>query len=119
MELQIIEENGRKIAEVIVDEIVVNDTQNALDLMADAGYYGVRNIILYDKNLNPDFFNLRTQLAGDILLKFASYHVKLAIVGNFEKYSSGSLQAFIRESNQGNQVFFVPDRASAITRLSE
>lgn len=118
MELKILEVKGQKIAELVADEVVVNDAQDALDLMADAGYHGARSIILHERNLNPDFFSLRTQLAGEILLKFTSYRVKLAIVGDFGKYQSRSLQALIRESNRGNQVFFVPDRKTAVTKIS-
>ena len=43
--------------------------------------------------------------------------VKLAIIGEFEKYKSESLKAFIRESNQGKQVFFVSDRDTAIAKI--
>ena len=119
MELKIIEVKQQKIAEVVSGEIVIDDSQDALNLMADAGYYGARSIMIDERNLNPDFFHLHTRLAGDVLLKFAGYQVKLAIIGDFEKYSSNSLKALIRESNRGDQVFFVPDRASAIAKLTK
>jgi hypothetical protein len=118
MELKIIEENNQKIAEIISSEIVIHDAQGALDLMADAGYYGARSIMIYEKNLKPAFFDLHTGMAGDILQKFSQYRVKLAIIGDFEKYQSKSLKAFILESNRGSQVFFVPDRETAIARLA-
>jgi hypothetical protein len=118
MELKIIEANNQKIAEIVSDDIVINDTQGALDLMAEAGYYQAKCIILSEFNLKPDFFELRTGMAGEILQKFSQYSVKLAIIGEFEKYKSKSLKAFIVESNRGNQIFFVPDRDTAIARLS-
>jgi len=118
MELNIIEANNHKIAEIVSDEIVINDTQGALDLMADASYYQARCIILSETNLKPAFFELRTGMAGEILQKFSQYSVKLAIIGEFEKYQSQSLKAFILESNRGNQIFFVPDRDTAIARLT-
>jgi len=46
MELIILEEKNIKIAETKSDEVVINSPQDALDLMADAGYYGARSIIL-------------------------------------------------------------------------
>jgi hypothetical protein len=118
MELNIIEANNHKIAEIVSDEIVINDTQGALDLMADADYYEARRIILSEFNLKPAFFELRTGMAGDILQKFSQYSVKLAIIGEFEKYKSKSLKAFILESNRGSQIFFVPNRDTAIARLT-
>ena len=118
MEIKIFEANNHKIAEIKSAEIVINDTQGALDLMAEAGYYEARRIILYEMNLKPEFFELRTGMAGELLQKFSQYNVKLAIIGEFEKYQSKSLKAFIVESNRWNQIFFVPDRDTATARLS-
>ena len=108
MELNIFEINQQKIAEIISDKIVINDTQEALDLMADAGYHGARSIILYEMNLKPEFFELRTGMAGGLLQKFSQYRVKLAIVGEFEKYKSKSLTAFIFEPTGGTRFFLYP-----------
>lgn len=101
--------NNSKIAEIISDNIVISRVQDALDIMADADYQGSRMIIVHEKNLSPDFFNLRTGLAGEILQKFVNYKVRLVIVGEFTKYNSNSLNAFILECNRGNQFFFVED----------
>jgi hypothetical protein len=117
MELKIFEVKKQKIAEIESQEISINDTQDALDIMANAGYQGARSIILKEINLGPEFFELRTGVAGEILLKFSNYRVKLAIIGEFDKYKSKSLRALISESNRGNQIFFVPDRDTAVTRI--
>lgn len=58
--------------------------------------------------MNP-FFILRTQLAGEILQKFINYQAKLAIYGDYTKYTSKPLKDFIYESNKGNDFFFVAD----------
>ena len=79
----------------------------------------VTNMILYAHNFPERFFDLKTKFAGEILQKFSNYHIRLAIIGDFGKFSSDSLHAFIRESNKGNQIFFVPDRTSAINRLAK
>ena len=117
MELIILEEKNIKIAEIKSDEIVINSPQDALDQMTDAGHYGARSIILREKNFTPEFFDLSTKIAGDILQKFSNYRVKMAIVGDFEKYKSKSLKAFIGESNKGNLIFLVPDRKTAISKI--
>lgn len=118
MDLKLLSTNGRDIAEVISTDVVINDVRDGLDLMANVDHQGARRIILCEENLNPAFFELRTGLAGDIVQKFANYRMKLAIVGDFTKYNSRSLQAFILESNKGDLLFFVPDRETAIARLT-
>jgi hypothetical protein len=118
MELNIFEVKKHIIAEIKSEEIVINDTQDVLDVMANASYQGARSIILYEEHLRPEFFELRTGLAGEILQKFSNYRMKLAIIGAFEKYKSKSLKAFIGESNRGNQIFFVPDRDAAIAKIT-
>jgi hypothetical protein len=121
MELKIHELNHQTIAEVLAEEVVVHTIQDALDLIVTATYEGAGSIIIAEKHLNGDFFDLRTGLAGEILQKCANYRVKLAVVGDFEKYKSASLHAFIMECNRGRgqPVFFAPDTATALSKIGE
>jgi len=117
MEYQIL---GKKndIALVIADEIVIKDTQSALDLMATVQYEtGCDKLIVNKSCVVEDFFILSTGLAGEILQKFVNYHIKLAVVGDFSKYTSKPLKDFIYESNKGNSIFFVPGVEEAILKL--
>jgi len=118
MELKILEVNQQKVAEIISDDVVINNIQDALDVMANADYQGARSIILYEQNLNPEFFELRTGMAGEVLQKYVNYQMKLAIIGQFEKFNSKSLKAFMIESNRGNMTFFVPDKKTALAKLT-
>lgn len=118
MEINLIADGDHTIAEVIARDIVVHNFQDSLDLIGNANYQGAGSIILQETHLHPDFFNLRTGLAGEILQKYANYRVRLAIIGRFEKYNSKSLQAFIAECNRGNAVFFVADREAALQKLA-
>lgn len=52
------------------------------------------------------------------LQKFSTYDFKLAIIGDFSKHKSKSMQDFIRESNKGNRIYFVDDLASALKKLT-
>jgi hypothetical protein len=108
----------KRIAEVIDKNLVISNTDEALDLMANLSYKGCSRIIIYEENLHPDFFKLRTLLAGDILQKVSNYMMKLAIIYDQAKYSSKSLRDFVYECNKGRQVFFVKDREEALARLS-
>jgi hypothetical protein len=118
MDLKILEIDDQKIAEVISDQVVIRNERDALDLMADAGYYSARGIILREENLEAEFFDLSSGMAGEILGKFSAYRVKLAIIGAFDKFDSKSLKAFMAESNRGNLIFFVPDLEIAFARVS-
>ena len=115
MKIDIFEFEGITIAEIISDQILIRETQDALDLMAEVRYLGSDRIILGELNLDPDFFDLKTGLAGEILQKFSNYRMQLAIVGDFSKYRSKSLKDFISESNRMGRICFVqsPDEAKA------
>lgn len=119
MELNIFEAQQQLIAEIVSDEMVINNPQDALDIIAEANYHGAGRVMVYEQHLNPAFFDLQTRLAGEILQKCANYRMKLAVIGAFEKYQSNSLQSFIGESNRGQLAFFVPDRATAIAKLTQ
>jgi len=120
VEVRTIEVNGIGIAIVESDKVLISDLQSALDFMMTVQYEtGYNRIILNKSAISEGFFQLSTKLAGEILQKFVTYAVKLAIVGDFSGYTSKSLQAFIYESNKGKDIFFGPDREAAIEKLSK
>ena len=106
-----------KIAEIISNEIIIKTTEDALDLMGNIYYQGFDKMIIYEKNITPNFFDLKTKLAGDILQKFAQYRMPLIIIGDFSKYTSISLSDFIYESNKGNQINFLASQGEALNTL--
>lgn len=119
MKIDIIKENNVEIAIINSSEILINDVQSALDLMATVSYEtGSNRMILNKCVISEDFFNLRTGLAGDILQKYINYKMKIAIVGDFSIYSSKSLKDFIYECNNGNDIFFLANEKEAIEKLS-
>lgn len=98
----------------------INDVQSALDLIATVSFgTGVRKIAIEKTAIAEEFFDLRTGLAGEILQKFTNYNVKVAIVGDFSKYTSKALRDFIFESNKGKSVFFKEDVAEALASLQK
>ncbi len=110
-------ENG--VAIIKSDELVITDTQSALDLMATVKYEtDCDRIAIHKSSVAEDFFILSSGLAGEILQKFVTYHVKLAIVGDFSHYTSKPLRDFIYESNNGSHVFFVGTEEEAIVKLA-
>lgn len=98
----------KKIAELISDEVLIDNPQDALDMMVEAG---AEWIVIHDHNMNHDFFDLSTGFAGETLLKFTNYRVRLAVIGDFTRYSSKTLPDFIRESNRTGDFLFVENMA--------
>ena len=100
------------------DDILISDPQSALDLMMTVQYEtNCSRIILDKKDICEDFFRLSSGIAGEVLQKFINYHTKLAIIGDFSKYTSKPLHDFIYESNKGKDIFFVGNLEQAIEKL--
>ncbi len=118
MQIKIHALQNTSVAEIISESVIINNVQDALDLMANVGYQGTEKMILRDHQLHPDFFILSTRLAGDILQKFTNYKVQLAIIGDFSSITSKSLKDFIYESNKRGLIMFVPSLEQALERLN-
>lgn len=110
-------ENG--IAEIVADNLVIKQVEDGIDLIGNVYYQGFDKVILYEENITPQFFDLSTKMAGEILQKFSNYRVQLAIVGSFEAYQSKSIKDFIFESNKLGQINFVNSKSEAIKALSK
>lgn len=106
-----------KIAEVISTDTLIKKAEDGLDLLGNLYYQDFDKIIIHQHNLISDFFDLKTGIAGEILQKFSNYRVCLAIVGNFNQYTSKSIKDFIFESNKAGQINFVNSTEEAISKL--
>ncbi|MBS6511183.1 MAG: DUF4180 domain-containing protein [Clostridiales bacterium] len=106
------------VAVIESEEVVIKDTASAIDLMMTVKYEtGCDKIALNKEAFLPEFFILSKQIAGEILEKFITYQTKLAIYGDFSKYTSKPLRDFIYESNRGKDIFFVESQEQALQRL--
>jgi len=119
MQLTLHSINNIKIGEITSDKVILKTPEDGLTLLGDLYYQGYDKIILHEKNITPQFFDLKTGIAGEILQKFAQYRIPLAIVGDFSKYTSNSLRDFIFESNKGKFISFVSTREEAIKILAD
>ncbi|MFC2630431.1 MAG: DUF4180 domain-containing protein [Porphyromonas sp.] len=106
-----------KVAEIQAEGLVLTSVEDGLSLLGDLYYQGFDKIILHEENIVPEFFDLKTKLAGEVLQKFVQYRMPLAVVGDFSKYTSKSLRDFIYECNKGRQVNFVQELSSALKDL--
>ena len=108
---------GVIIAEILPGADLISNPDDILDLMAEARYNGSSTMIIQDRSLHPDFFDLKTRVAGEILQKFSNYRMRLAVVGDFSGFKSKSLQDFIRESNRMGTIYFVGTIDEALSKL--
>jgi len=111
--------HGTGTAEVVSENILISNADDALQLMADLSYQDFDRIIIHEHNIIPGFFDLKTGIAGDVLQKFSNYRVRLVIVGEFSKYPGTSIRDFIYESNKGMLINFLASVAQAVEKLSK
>lgn len=118
MKITTVKQEGVEIAIVNSEEPIIIDGQSALDLIGTVGFEaGCEVMVLKKESISEDFFNLKTNLAGEVLQKFINYHMKIAIVGDFSVYQSKSLKDFMYESNKGKTMFFVSTEKEAVEKL--
>ena len=108
------------VAIVNSDEIIIKDTQSAIDFIMSIKYETNCNKIALNKNAVIDnFFILSSGIAGEVLEKFITYKTKFAIYGDYSKYTSKPLKDFIYESNNGKDIFFVTTEDEAVKMLGK
>lgn len=118
MEFRIIETDTLPVVAVDGEGTLLASAQDMLDIIATARYqHDCSRLIIQKENIDEDFFDLKTGLAGEALQKVVNYHAALAIVGDFSGYTSKALNDFIYESNNGTRVFFMPSEAAAAKKL--
>lgn len=119
MDFRLIGQGEGAVAVVEGDGVLVGSAQDMLDIIATAAYrHGCRRLVLRKEHVAEAFFDLRTGLAGEALQKVVNYGAALAVVGDYSGYDSRALRDFMRESNRGNRIFFVPDEAAALEKLA-
>lgn len=119
MEISWVDSGNLKVANIESIEYKIRNAQDALELLMNCHYQGSNRIIIQEENLEPEFFDLKTKIAGEILQKFSMYDGYLAIVGDFSKYQSKSLHDFIYESNKLRRINFVADHDAAVQALGK
>lgn len=61
---------GHKIAEVISDKVYLQNSNDGLELLSNLYYQGFDKILIYETNVDPDFSDLKSGMAGEVLQKF-------------------------------------------------
>lgn len=114
MNYQLNKVNNVEYVEILPDGGVVASEREALDLVSACGENLTPRLMLHAENLSPEFFDLKTRLAGEVLLKLSNYRIKLAAVLTPELVGDGRFAEMAMEANRRNREFHVfYDRAEA------
>lgn len=91
-----------------------------MDFIGAAFGAGATWLALPVSRLSPEFFQLRSGLAGEVSQKFVNYRIRLVVVGDIQPWlqQSEALSAWVRECNRGQQVWFVTDLEELSRRLA-
>jgi hypothetical protein len=93
--------------------------RDATDIIGEAFSVEANLVVIPVSRLSPEFFQLRSGIAGNIVQKFVNYRLRLAIIGDItaEVEASTALRDFVYESNRGKQLWFLPTAADLEDRL--
>jgi hypothetical protein len=85
--------------------------RDATDLIGETRSLEASTVVVPMRRLDPEFFQLRTGIAGEFVQKFVNYGVRLVVLGDTNELASRSkaLHDFIYESNQGRSIWFLAD----------
>lgn len=74
---------------------------------------GCHRLAIEKGALAGSFFDLRTELMGEVLEKFVKYRVQVTIWGDHSGDAGKALRDFMRERNRGRAAFFADSREGA------
>lgn len=94
-------------------DLIIQNERDILDLVAMCGEYQANNVIIYETNLSPDFFDLKTKFAGALFQKFANYRLRGAVIISPDNISSQRFKELIVECNRGNLFRFFEKKEAA------
>lgn len=107
----ITKENGRYL-DCTPFKGLLSSEKDAIELVSACFSNDIGSLLLQESSVSPDFFNLRTGLAGAVLNKFQIYNIKIALIIQDMGLLEGRFGEMVMESNKGNE-FRVYDSVQA------
>ena len=95
--------------------VVLRDLDSLNELMG--AVYGADGLLLTESDLAPEFFDLRSGLAGEALQKFTNYRVRVAIVVPDPGRYGPRVAELAFEHRRHNLIRFVASEAEALEWL--
>jgi len=91
----------------------INRESDLNDLLSLCYYHNSNFILMDEKNISREFFNLRSGLAGAAMQKFANYQAKVAILLPVHADKSERFKELMYEMSRSNHFRFYDNRADA------
>ena len=107
---------------LVLDQVgpLLRSEDDARDVIQETFGTGIELAVVPVERLDPDFFVLRSGVAGVFVQKLVQYRLRLAVVGDISAQvaASDALRDWVREVNRGRDILFVPDTAALEERLN-
>lgn len=89
----------------------ISTSDDAADLVGSAWSHRATMVAVPVARLDPNFFNLRSGIAGEIAQKLVDYRLRLAVIGDLsaQLQKSSALRDWVQESNSGDHIWFLDD----------
>lgn len=89
-------------------------------ILGDVLASGAETVVIPVPRLAPDFFVLRTGLAGAVVQKLVNYRRRVVVLGDVSATvaHSTAFADWVRESNRRSELWFVRDLAELETKLA-
>ncbi len=91
--------------------------QDLLDLLSSCYEAGANRVLLEQDRLHPDFFDLKTGVAGALFHKLTTYQVKTAVLLSPTFPLNDRFQELVRECNRRGAIHFFYELPPAETWL--
>ena len=119
METQLFEIGTNTCIETLPGSGMLASEADALDLVAACGEYQSGYLLINQENIPDAFYDLRTGLAGSVLLKFSMYRITAAAVVDPVLSNRGKFYDFALETNRHNAFRVFLSREDALTWLNQ
>ena len=119
--MRIDERSGIRVLHLDAEGEPISTSDDASDLVGTAWSHQATMIAVPAERLDPEFFRLRSGIAGEITQKVVNYRLCLAIVGDIadQVAKSDALRDYVRESNRGDHVWFVESEVELDRKLAD
>ncbi len=99
--------------ECLADGEQLDSEAAALELVAACGEAGTGRLLVPGDCLPAEFFDLKTGLAGAVLLKLGNYGIRCALLLAQEQVGSGRFYEMALEANRGDALHIALERGEA------
>jgi hypothetical protein len=119
--MRIDDSSGIRVLHLEAEGEPISTPDDASDLVGTAWSHNASMIAVPVERLDPEFFRLRSGIAGEITQKLVNYRLRHAVLGDITKQvkASAALRDFVWESNVGEHVWFVDDEAALAEKLAQ